>query len=69
MLTLSSNALGNMIQFITEMVGWSFDVRASGVVVQKNGGAGWGRVSRGGSWNDSESGRTRYNIKIEFFGP
>ena len=42
-LTLNSMPLGEMIQYITEMVGWTFDVRADAVVVQKTGGAFKGR--------------------------
>jgi len=36
-------ALGKMIEFITEMVGWTFDVRSDAVVIQKTGGTFKGR--------------------------
>ena len=32
---LNAMALGKMIEFITEMVGWTFDVRSDAVVIQK----------------------------------
>ena len=32
-----------MIEFITEMVGWTFDVRSDAVVIQKTGGSFKGR--------------------------
>jgi len=38
-LTLNSMPLGDMIQFITEMIGWTYDVRSDAVVIQKTGGA------------------------------
>ena len=33
-LSLNSMPLGDMIQFITEMIGWTFDVRSDAVVIQ-----------------------------------
>ena len=36
-------SLGDMIQFITEMIGWTFDVRSDAVVIQKTGGTFKGR--------------------------
>ena len=42
-ITLNSMPLGEMIQYITEMVGWTFDVRSDAVVIQKTGGAFKGR--------------------------
>jgi general secretion pathway protein D len=42
-LTLNSMPLGDMIQFITEMIGWTFDVRSDAVVIQKTGGTFKGR--------------------------
>jgi len=40
---LNSMALGKMIEFITEMVGWTFDIRSDAVVIQKTGGTFKGR--------------------------
>jgi len=40
---LNAMALGKMIEFITEMVGWTFDIRSDAVVIQKTGGAFKGR--------------------------
>jgi general secretion pathway protein D len=40
---LNAMALGKMIEFITEMVGWTFDVRSDAVVIQKTGGTFKGR--------------------------
>ena len=40
---LNSMPLGKMIEFITEMVGWTFDVRSDAVVIQKTGGSFKGR--------------------------
>lgn len=40
---LNGMALGKMIEFITEMVGWTFDVRSDAVVIQKTGGTFKGR--------------------------
>ena len=34
---LNAMALGKMIEFITEMVGWTFDIRFDTVVIQKTG--------------------------------
>ena len=42
-LTLGSMSLGDMIQLITEMVGWTFDIRSDAVVIQKTGGTFKGR--------------------------
>ena len=42
-LSLNSMPLGDMIQFITEMIGWTFDVRSDAVVIQKTGGTFKGR--------------------------
>jgi len=42
-LTLGSMALGDMIQLITEMVGWTFDIRSDAVIIQKTGGSFKGR--------------------------
>ncbi len=42
-ITLNSMPLGKMIEFITEMVGWTFDVRSDAVVIQKTGGTFKGR--------------------------
>lgn len=36
---LNPMALGKMIEFITEMVGWTFDIRSDAVVIQKTGGS------------------------------
>jgi general secretion pathway protein D len=40
---LNSMALGKMIEFITEMVGWTFDIRSDAIVIQKTGGTFKGR--------------------------
>jgi len=40
---LNAMALGKMIEFITEMVGWTFDIRSDAVVIQKTGGTFKGR--------------------------
>ena len=32
-----------MVEFITEMVGWTFDIRSDAVVIQKTGGSFKGR--------------------------
>ena len=40
---LNAMPLGKMIEFITEMVGWTFDVRSDAVVIQKTGGTFKGR--------------------------
>ena len=40
---LNAMALGKMIEFITEMVGWTFDIRPDAVVIQKTGGTFKGR--------------------------
>jgi general secretion pathway protein D len=40
---LNSMPLGKMIEFITEMVGWTFDIRSDAVVIQKTGGTFKGR--------------------------
>jgi general secretion pathway protein D len=37
-ITLQSLELGKMIQFITEMVGWTYDIRSDAVVISKTGG-------------------------------
>ncbi|MEJ6621325.1 MAG: hypothetical protein QNL93_05195, partial [Opitutae bacterium] len=37
-ITLNSMPLGQMIQFIAEMVSWTYDVRADAIVVSKSGG-------------------------------
>ena len=42
-ITLQSLELGKMIQFITEMVGWTYDIRADAVVISKTGGSFKGR--------------------------
>ena len=42
-ITLQSLELGKMIQFITEMVGWTYDIRADAVVISKSGGTFKGR--------------------------
>ena len=42
-ITLQSLELGKMIQFITEMVGWTYDIRADAVVISKSGGSFKGR--------------------------
>ncbi len=42
-LSLNSMPLGDMIQFITEMIGWTFDVRSDAVVITKSGGTFKGR--------------------------
>ncbi len=40
---LNPMPLGKMIEFITEMVGWTFDIRPDAVVIQKTGGTFKGR--------------------------
>jgi len=40
---LNAMPLGKMIEFIAEMVGWTFDVRSDAVVIQKTGGTFKGR--------------------------
>ena len=40
---LNAMPLGKMIEFITEMVGWTFDIRSDAVVIQKTGGTFKGR--------------------------
>ena len=40
---LNAMPLGKMIEFITEMVGWTFDLRSDAVVIQKTGGTFKGR--------------------------
>jgi hypothetical protein len=40
---LNAMPLGKMVEFITEMVGWTFDVRSDAVVIQKTGGTFKGR--------------------------
>jgi len=40
---LNSMPLGKMIEFITEMIGWTFDIRSDAVVIQKTGGTFKGR--------------------------
>lgn len=42
-LTLNSMELGKMIQWITEMVSWTYDIRADAVVVSQSGGTFKGR--------------------------
>lgn len=42
-ITLNSMPLGQMIQFIAEMVSWTYDVRADAIVVSKSGGSFTGR--------------------------
>ena len=42
-INLQSLELGKMIQFITEMVGWTYDIRADAVVISKTGGSFKGR--------------------------
>ena len=44
-ITLQSLELGKMIQFITEMVGWTYDIRADALLFQK-----LAAVSREGPW-------------------
>ena len=38
-ITLGSMTLGDMLNFITEMIGWTYDIRDDAVVIQKSGGA------------------------------
>jgi hypothetical protein len=38
-ITLNSMPLGQMIQFLTETVNWTYDVRADAIVVSKSGGS------------------------------
>jgi general secretion pathway protein D len=40
---LNAMPLGKMIEFITEMVGWTFDIRSDAIVIQKTGGTFKGR--------------------------
>jgi len=40
---LNAMPLGKMVEFITEMVGWTFDIRSDAVVIQKTGGSFKGR--------------------------
>jgi len=42
-ITLNSMPLGQMIQFLTETVNWTYDVRADAIVVSKSGGSFRGR--------------------------
>ena len=42
-ITLNSMPLGQMIQFIAEMVSWTYDVRSDAIVVSKSGGTFTGR--------------------------
>ena len=42
-ITLNSMELGKMIQWITEMVSWTYDIRADAVVVSQTGGSFKGR--------------------------
>ena len=42
-ITLNSMELGKMIQWITEMVSWTYDIRADAVVISKSGGSFKGR--------------------------
>ena len=42
-ITLNSMPLGQMIQFLTETVNWTYDVRADAIVVSKTGGSFRGR--------------------------
>ena len=42
-ITLNSMELGKMIQWITEMVSWTYDIRADAVVISKTGGSFKGR--------------------------
>jgi general secretion pathway protein D len=38
-ITLQSMSLGDMLDYITEMIGWTYDIRDDAVVIQKSGGA------------------------------
>jgi general secretion pathway protein D len=42
-ITLNPMPLGQMIQFITEMVSWTYDVRSDAIVISKSGGSFKGR--------------------------
>jgi general secretion pathway protein D len=42
-ITLNSMELGKMIQWITEMVSWTYDIRADAVVISQTGGSFKGR--------------------------
>ena len=42
-ISINSLSLGDTIQLITEMVGWTFDIRSDAVVIQKTGGTFKGR--------------------------
>jgi general secretion pathway protein D len=42
-ITLNSMELGKMIQWITEMVSWTYDIRADAVVISQTGGSFRGR--------------------------
>jgi len=42
-ITLNSMELGKMIQWITEMVSWTYDIRADAVVISQSGGSFKGR--------------------------
>ncbi len=42
-ITLNTMPLGQMIQFIAEMVSWTYDVRSDAIVVSKSGGTFTGR--------------------------
>lgn len=42
-ITLNSMELGKMIQWLTEMVEWTYDIRADAVVISKTGGSFKGR--------------------------
>ena len=42
-ITLNTMSLGQMIQFISEMVSWTYDIRSDAIVISKSGGSIIGR--------------------------
>ena len=44
-ITLRNMELGKMIQWITEMVNWTYDIKAEAVVISKSGGSFKGRAT------------------------
>ena len=44
-ITLKNMELGKMIQWITEMVNWTYDIKAEAVVISKSGGSFKGRAT------------------------
>ena len=44
-ITLKNMELGKMIQWITEMVNWTYDIKAEAVVISKSGGSFKGRAA------------------------